>query len=703
MKILFKPAIHLLSRLKYSSKFLIIFIIFIIPLILVLSFSLNETNQKVNILNEQKTGVELCKKITPLIMYLPQHRGLSSTYLGGQTDVKERIDELQVNIEKSIVDLDNISAKYDKKLDINSDWQKIKTTWLTLKNENLTLMQSDSFQKHTALIADVIALNLKAAKVTNLYPESSIEKYYLVDCITNKFPWATEYMGQARGKGSGVLAKKSMSEDDYFALALQTKMITESLNGASEGLNFVYEKNEKAKNSLFQLDQDSRTAGQELIKILNENILNQKDNLKFDATQYFDITTQAIDQVFKVYHATFDVLQEDLNSELGQLILTRNIMYAFSIITMLLLIYLFAGFYLNVKDSIHSIQIATSKIAQGDLTASINLENKDEIGQLANHFDEMAYELRELVLKLNATSEQLAISSEGFVSNAGQTSEAAKNTAVAMQEIAVGVDNQLLSINEATTSMSKMSEGLYQITANSEEVKQLSSNASKASREGAEIVNSVVDQINEINSSVQTTASVINSLDKRSEEISRIVEIIKNITEQTNLLSLNAAIEAARAGESGKGFAVVADEVRKLAEQSNSSAIQISELILDIQTEMKNAIASSEIESQKVKQGLEKVEQVNNAFQTIEEVLSDVSQKTNEVASSMESISTQNQQVLKHIDVLEKTAKENSQFSQKTVSVSQNQISALDDISISAKSLANLAEDLRTAITKFKI
>ncbi|MDS0526256.1 methyl-accepting chemotaxis protein [Clostridium sp. SHJSY1] len=703
MKSIFKPAIVLLGRLKYSAKFLLILLCFIIPLIFVQLTFLKDLNGKVEVLENQQIGLELSEKITPLIMYMPQHRGTSSTYLGGRTDVKGKIDEVETKIDKSILVLDDEIKKYSKQFSIQDDWNEIKDQWENLKKENLSLAQADSFKKHTELIDKIIKYNVKVAEKTQLFPDSNLEKYYLVDCIINKFPVGTEYMGQARGKGSGVLAKKSMTEDDFSVLVFQTKSISSALKGASEQLNYVYEKNANAKKSLYELDKSSREAGDKLVEILEKNIIKEKNNLTFDATKYYDTTTVAIDEVFKLYNETFQVIDDMLVSEKQSLVQESVFMYLLSFITIALLIYIFIGFYLNIRDSISNIQLATSRIAEGDLTVTTNLESKDEMGQLSNYFNKMSKDLRELVLKIKDASKHVAVSSEGMVLSAGKTAKAAEEVSLTLQKVADGASEQMESIDEATDSISKMSQGISNILINGEEVSKLSQSAFQASKKGTEIVQSVVNQMNEISIGTQETASVIKNLGRHSEEIGKITEIIKGISEQTNLLALNAAIEAARAGELGRGFAVVSDEVRNLAEQSSISAEQISSLIQDIQNEMIKAVASTENEAEKVKVGIDRTNQVSNVFEEIEYAVSNMSMKTKEMSVSMEEISTQNKQVIKNIEELETTAKGNANSSIETAAASQEQLAVLEEITKEAKSLSQSAENLGVAITRFNI
>jgi methyl-accepting chemotaxis protein len=340
---------------------------------------------------------------------------------------------------------------------------------------------------------------------------------------------------------------------------------------------------------------------------------------------------------------------------------------------------------------------------EGNLSQEIEVHTKDEIGELAESFNKMVKNLRSIIAHKIDTVTQVVASSEELTASAEQTTKVTEQIANVTQQVSVGAEEQLKSVHEVATTIKQMSAGIQQIGTNSEEVTKLSNNAAQASENGVQAINEVLSQMDGINLTVQQAAVIIENLGSRSQEIGKIVELINEIANQTNLLALNAAIEAARAGEMGRGFAVVANEVRKLAEQSASSAQQIAELIGIIQEEMKDAVASMDQATEKVKEGLAKTRLVDEVFSVINDAVSNVTHKVQEVSSAVQQMAVGSQQIVEAIETVRKAAEEGASASQQTSAACQEQLATMEEISSQAHSLTKLAGNLQMAVSKFKL
>lgn len=346
---------------------------------------------------------------------------------------------------------------------------------------------------------------------------------------------------------------------------------------------------------------------------------------------------------------------------------------------------------------------ATEKINAGNLNEQIQVRSQDELGQLSNSFNEMVSSLRSMVQQVNLSAVTLTASSEELTASAEESNHSAKEIAQKTQQMAVGSDEQLNSINGAATAITQMSAGIQQIAAHSEEVSTLTTSTLELSTNGANSVQNVIHQMNDIHNTVQDTATIIASLGNRSKEIVNIVSMITEISSQTNLLALNAAIEAARAGEHGKGFAVVADEVRKLAEQSTTSAQQISDLIMSIQKETEQAVASMQSGTSKVESGVETTHKFGELFKIINERVTEVSERVQEVAASINQMSVGSEQIVDSIEIVKELAEEGSKVSRGNSKISENQLQTIEEVTAAAQSLARLAEDMQHTLSKFTL
>lgn len=375
-------------------------------------------------------------------------------------------------------------------------------------------------------------------------------------------------------------------------------------------------------------------------------------------------------------------------------------------LTVALIVGLSIAFYLerNITKPLELVTSQAEKIAGGDLTGEkVMVRTKDEIQELAHSFNKMSDNLKSLIKQVKGASDDVASSSEQLSASAEESTQTTEQTSKLVQQAAEGAENQLQSVSYVSSSMQQLSGGMQQIAKNSKEMTTLTEGAAKATKKGAANVAEVVDQMNEISSTVGDTSKVIKNLGEQAQEIGKIVEMITNIADQTNLLSLNAAIEAARAGEHGKGFAVVANEVRKLAEESKKSSDQIGKMVVNIQTETKKAVHSMDQATKKVAGGLKFADGVSKSFTEIKDSIHHVTGKVTEVSTSIEEMHTVSDKILHAVESVKNLAEKSAAFSQENSAASEEQLATMQEISSSADSLSHLAEELLQMIAKFEV
>lgn len=343
-------------------------------------------------------------------------------------------------------------------------------------------------------------------------------------------------------------------------------------------------------------------------------------------------------------------------------------------------------------------------ISNGDLTGeTISVKNRDEIGELARSFEQMKSNLILLITQIKGSSQMVAASSEQLLASAEQNSEATQQIAGSIQEMASGSDHQVKNVGESSLVISEMSAGIQQIASSALNVSTTSQDSLQLAYAGNQSMDNMVKQMETIDQSLQQTGKAIQSLGVRSLEIDQIVDVITNISSQTNLLALNAAIEAARAGEHGRGFAVVADEVRKLAEQSAASANQISQLIHSIQVDTKEAVQSMEIGNKELVLGISLAQSSGESFRRILSSIEDVSQQVSEISSASEQVAVGTEQVVKSIDFVSELAVSSASGAQNVSAATEEQLASMEEIASSANSLSTMAEELQEATSQFKV
>ena len=356
----------------------------------------------------------------------------------------------------------------------------------------------------------------------------------------------------------------------------------------------------------------------------------------------------------------------------------------------------------SIVYPINRLKQSAVKISEGDLTEFIDIHSKDEIGQLGEAFVSMKVSLKSLIRNVDQSSWHVQAAAQGLSANAEQNIAASEQVTEAMQQVAISTEKQTTGIDQNAISVEEIAKGVVEVADSSMQVSDFSSNAIQLAEEGGHAVEQTVQQMHSIHESVALSDRMIKSLYDRTKEIGSILEIISAISDQTNLLALNAAIEAARAGEHGKGFAVVADEVRKLAEQSQHSAKQISELITGIQQETAKSVQTMIKASTDVQDGLQLTDDSSKKFANIIASLREMAPKMEDISASAQEMSAVVEEVSATAIELTDHAKLNAAASEEVAASTEQTLSSMQDMASAAKTLLDMADELQGYVSRFK-
>lgn len=341
--------------------------------------------------------------------------------------------------------------------------------------------------------------------------------------------------------------------------------------------------------------------------------------------------------------------------------------------------------------------------AAGDLTQTLPVTTSDEIGYLARSFNKMIEGIRNIVHLTLSTADGVSSSSQQLSSSAQQLSAATEEIAATVQQIAKTSQHQAQQVQEAMNFIDEINQNVQDVANASNHSAATSQQATEVAEQGGLAMHGTMEKMNAIYEKVSASATVIQSLGQRSEQIGEIIQVITNIADQTNLLALNATIEAARAGESGRGFAVVADEVRKLAEGSVKAADQIADLIQGIQDETKQAVEAMQAGSREVAEGRESAIKTTEALEEIIATVQKTSKSIQLISKSTNQLTEGTSEILKRIEEVASSTEESAASAEEIGASTEEMSASMEEIASSSQELAQLAMTLQETVKQFKI
>jgi len=318
---------------------------------------------------------------------------------------------------------------------------------------------------------------------------------------------------------------------------------------------------------------------------------------------------------------------------------------------------------------------AVEKIASGDLTQQLRVTRRDELGVLQQGIARMGTTLRELI--------------SGIRDGVTQIASAAEELSAVTEQTSAGANSQKVETDQVATAMHEMAATVQEVARNAEQASHAATGADDEARAGDRVVGEAIGQIERLAEDMHRSTEAMNLLQQESQKIGSVMDVIKSVAEQTNLLALNAAIEAARAGEAGRGFAVVADEVRGLAQRTQKSTEEIEELIASLQhgtQQVANAMQGSRTLTDS------SVELARKAGASLENITSTVS-----------SIQSMNQQIAAAAEQQSAVAEEISRSILNVRDVSEQTAAASDETAASSVELARLGGQLQTLVSQFRV
>jgi methyl-accepting chemotaxis protein len=350
-------------------------------------------------------------------------------------------------------------------------------------------------------------------------------------------------------------------------------------------------------------------------------------------------------------------------------------MIAVSVVAVLLTIMLAWLLTRSIVNPMTRAVRAAEEISSGDLTRPIEVDGKDEATQLLRALATMQRNLRQTIELISGSSTQLA--------------SAAEELSAVTEESSRGLQQQNNEIEQAATAVNEMTAAVEEVARNAVSTSEASQQSNQAARQGRDRVIETVKSIEDMATQIHTTSGLVEGLAAQGRDIGKVLDVIRSIAEQTNLLALNAAIEAARAGEAGRGFAVVADEVRALAHRTAQSTTEIEQMVAGIQTRTGDAVQSMSRNTDSTRTTLSLASSAGDALELITEAISQINERNLVIASASEEQAQVSREVDRNLVNIRDLAAQTA--------AGANQTSA------ASHELSRLAVDLKAMVARFVI
>jgi len=668
------PAVSFMNQLSCSKKMLLISIAFITPLVVTVVLLVSNQLKTINFSEQEQLGIEYIIPLRQLIQHFPEHRGMSNAYLSGKQDFRNKIISKRQQIADDLRLIDEIDGRLGQQLGVAADWRTIKATWSRLESEAFERPAKEIFQRHTQLIADLLAMVKQISDHSNLTLDPDLDSFYIKEAVVTLLPQVVENLGQARGMASGIAAKQTISIQQSIHLVSLIATIQKNLNALQRGMRVLEQANPALYRKIDLQVNQALSVSKSYLNFLNTNII-QTEQIQVSPSTVFTKGTKTILANF----AIMDVLSSDLASLLEQRVdqLSTTMIKILSLVigVTLLAIYLFIGFYQSFETAISKLKSTAESLASGHLVPRVQLDNQDEFADLGQAFNSMADQFSQVIKQLEESIEILAVATQEMSESSRQTSD--------------GVQNQQQQIEQIASAMTEMAATVQEVAKNTTETATATQNAHQIASQGQDISNSTREVIHSLSEEIKQATAVVQELANDGDKIGGVLEVIQSIAEQTNLLALNAAIEAARAGENGRGFAVVADEVRTLASRTQESTEEIKTMIERLQAGTSKAVKVM-IEGEKRSQGtISETEKENALLQEITNSVIKIDDMTAGVASASEEQAMVAEEISRNISNISQVTEQSALNSAK--------------VSQSSENLAQLATDIRNLISRFKV
>lgn len=530
-----------------------------------------------------------------------------------------------------------------------------------------------------------------------------VSDYIIHEHVIPQFDERLKENGQLLAKSIDTdLIKNTMDSPEIYGTELRQKL--DSFFEGKKGIEYVYVL--------------SRQNGKDVIVALNgsdEFMVESPftDNQKLSYEQKQTVLSPIYRDNWGVHKSFFLPLEEDgveaifgidmsakFIDDLENRILIVSLIVTVVMIVIGILLALFIGN--RISKPLNSLVQYAQIFSTGDLSKSVNIERKDEIGILANSFEDMRKNLSHIIDNVKEKSVGIHHTSQTLFESFEELAQASKQIATSTDEEAKGAEERANHIERISNMVSEISTSISNVDEQTKLIKDLTDQTSQQAEQGNVQVQMITEQMNKIKQNGMVSKENLSNLGKKLEHINEIIKIIQEISSQIHLLSLNASIEAARAGEAGKGFSVVAQEVQKLANQTDGSIKTISEAIDEINEQANIVLNLNQQDYEDIVKGVEIVEDNGRLFNSIFESVEQLADGIETIVKSTEDLDQASDKILTSVQEISAISEQGVAATQEISASAVQQNNTIDYLKQQNSDLKLLADNLQDMIKRFK-
>lgn len=610
------PGIKFMGRLSYASKFSLISFLFLVPLVILSGQVFLAAFDSMKKTEREITAVRSVELLLAFAKDLENVRDVSSAA------VIQNDEALKEEATRLIASLPQKTNTLIEKLEDNNlittieEWRSQYLGRFSIVGEQRQPAFLDQFNYFQTNIDEIYLTARQYAQTSGLTLDSDDAIQRLTSTLLIDLPQIERAAGLGHSAGIYAFAEQYLQSSTYDLMNL----IYDEILAAEQGTELVMANAEvtgdaaladNASNVLKFMNDLRMTLDEEVIMAASiERSWQDFHNYYLEASSVFD----------NLRGNAFPLLQTRLEERLAGQTTRVTTLVAVLLVTLSIIVYLYLSFFMSVRATIKSFTRTAGVVAEGDFTRQIEVVGSDEMGQLRDAFNQMIDNIRQTLTAVKDSASEVGVNVSEVESIADRSREA--------------VTVQLAQTNEVSTTIEEVAESAADVSRLAEEAEEAARSGQGKSDEAGKVVTRVMGEVGRLSDEMENSMAAVNRLAENSTSISSILETIKGIAEQTNLLALNAAIEAARAGEQGRGFAVVADEVRTLASRTQGSAQEIETLISDVQENIVKAVDTMRVNRDMVDATVKNSVQVSDTLAEIQQSMGDIQQRTDRIAGT---------------------------------------------------------------------